>query len=267
MVNLLLEMALMSISNIRKGRRTPLMYAISDKQKDIVELLLDRGADVNHETNQKMEGEKVIRLFYQITMFLLFFVSNGFCDQTVFVLFPAQMRNAPNMTGDIIEKLYIGEKLNVIETADKYWLKVETEFHNIGYASTQWVTDDIEVINKKKVELQEQQDNEQKLLREKAERLKREIEEEKKRIEKEEQERINFLKTTYPKWSKNDLNLIIQHQIRIGMDMEQCIQSWGHPDHESKTTTAAGAAIVWCYGKFCNKSLHFKDAKLEMIKE
>ena len=54
MVKLLLDSGADVNHEIQKKDSTPLLYAIGQKQKDIVELLLDRGADVNHEIMNRL---------------------------------------------------------------------------------------------------------------------------------------------------------------------------------------------------------------------
>ncbi len=69
------------------------------------------------------------------------------------------------------------------------------------------------------------------------------------------------------KWSKEDKDLILNHYVRLGMDMDQCKESWGKPMQASSTTTYMGKTTHWCYGDFCLKALVFENGLLVLIRE
>jgi len=54
-------------------------------------------------------------------------------------------------------------------------------------------------------------------------------------------------------------------KVRIGMDAEQCRESWGNPDRMNNTTTAYGTDTQWCYDDFCSNALYFHNGTLRTI--
>jgi hypothetical protein len=64
-------------------------------------------------------------------------------------------------------------------------------------------------------------------------------------VEKQQKENLNRL---VKKYGKYNAKLILQNKIKIGMTKEMVIESWGKPEHISRTVTASVVHEQWVYG-------------------
>jgi hypothetical protein len=172
----------------------------------------------------------------------------------LFILFPVKMRDQPSLSGNNIETLLMGETVIAI-SLENNWFKVKSQSEKIGYVAISWITDDTREGDrlKAKEKMRVEAENaliEQKIAQQKQNKI----------------DWINYIKRKYPKWTKEDQELVINHKVKIGMNMEQCLEAWGESSNASNIMTKNGKDTQWCYGDFCLKSLYFHNGILTVIR-
>lgn len=95
---------------------------------------------------------------------------------------------------------------------------------------------------------QEELLNEQKIKEQEEEREKREA---------------NYKQELIKKYGKNNADLILSHNVKIGFSKEMCLESWGSPYDTTSLTTQYGKTEAWLY--YSGKILYFQKNKLIMI--
>lgn len=64
------------------------------------------------------------------------------------------------------------------------------------------------------------------------------------------------LEEEYPTWSAHDIQRVNDHEVWLGMNQAQALESWGKPDHVSETVTISGVLEQWTYERY-NYELDF----------
>ena len=64
-------------------------------------------------------------------------------------------------------------------------------------------------------------------------------------------ERFCELKLKYPSWPDAVVQRVVEHKLLVGMTSDHVFESWGRPTRLGR----AGAAVRYCYGQFCGKSV------------
>lgn len=78
------------------------------------------------------------------------------------------------------------------------------------------------------------------------------------------EKRLKYLEDNF---SKKDVEHILNRTVYIGMSITAARESWGTPEHASKTTTEFGTVITYLYGEYSQRSLRFENNILTIIRE
>ena len=97
--------------------------------------------------------------------------------------------------------------------------------------------------------------------REAEESVRKQAEEEYRR--KELEEKLAFEQMIIEKYGTKMGNLVINHQVSIGMSKEMVRDAWGRPMDTYRTTTRFGQSEVWCYNY--KTIIYFYDGKVVQI--
>jgi hypothetical protein len=68
-----------------------------------------------------------------------------------------------------------------------------------------------------------------------------------------------------PEWKRSTCELLADGKVRIGMTKAQAQIAWGYPSNVNNITSGNGTFTTWCYGDYCQRSLHFQDGELTLI--
>ncbi|HAW08738.1 MAG TPA: hypothetical protein DCW42_06165 [Bacteroidetes bacterium] len=162
----------------------------------------------------------------------------------IYAIDSCEIWTLPVWKGELVEKSKRGSVFAFLSYEENgHWLKIKTHQGKEGFVAATWVTPDIQIIDKKK-----------------SDEIARKTEKQKSK-----QNKIDALKKKHPSWSAKDCETILAGKVRIGMDVEQCRESWGNPDRMNNTTTAYGTDTQWCYGDFCSSALYFHNGILRTI--
>lgn len=77
------------------------------------------------------------------------------------------------------------------------------------------------------------------------------------------QEEAEYRSSLIKKFGRNNAQLIMDGEVRVGFTKAMCEESWGSPIHINRTTTAYGTLEQWVYGIGCY--LYFEGNKLTGI--